>query len=144
MQSFESLKRLSALNFAKNMTKSISFTKKICVDKNKRGESLIQSKEINEEEHVVFSYHINDMKKFVHWLNKNVNVVEFMLFQLRKEMLISLYRCFSFSYRRWSYYDKSLDQFNSFDSMHSIYLMTWWIVSSTTRFRIDRHIIKSQ
>ncbi len=67
------------------MTKSISFTKKILVDKNKRRKSLIQSEEIDEEKHAVFSYHINNMKKFVHWLNKNVEVVEFMLFQLRKK-----------------------------------------------------------
>ncbi len=67
------------------MTRSVSLTKKTSVDKNKRRESLIQSEEIDEEEHVVFSYHIDSMKKFVHWLNKDVEVVEFMLFQLRKE-----------------------------------------------------------
>ncbi len=48
------------------MTKSISSTKKIFVDKNKRKESLIQLKEINEEKHVVFLYHINNMKEFIH------------------------------------------------------------------------------
>ncbi len=85
MQSLENLKRLSALNLAENMTKSISSTKKISVDKSKRRELLIQSKKIDEEEHAVFSYHINNMKKFVHWLNKNVKVVESMLFQLRKK-----------------------------------------------------------
>ncbi len=67
------------------MTRSISSSKKILVDKNKRRESLIQSEEIDEKEHAVFSYHIDSMKKFVHWLNKNANVVKFMLFQLRKE-----------------------------------------------------------
>ncbi len=48
------------------MTKSISFMKKISVDKNKRRESLIQSKKIDEEKHAVFSYHIDNMKKFVY------------------------------------------------------------------------------
>ncbi len=67
------------------MTRSVSSTKKISVDKNKRRESLIPSKESDEKEHVVFSYHIKSMKKFVHWLNKNANVMRFMLFQLRKE-----------------------------------------------------------
>ncbi len=48
------------------MTKSIFFTKKIFVDKNKRRKLLIRSKKIDEEKHVVFSYYINNMKKFVH------------------------------------------------------------------------------
>jgi hypothetical protein len=48
------------------MTKSISSSKKISVDKNKRTESLIQSEEIDEKEHAVFSYHINSMKEFIH------------------------------------------------------------------------------
>ncbi len=67
------------------MTKSISFTKNISINKNKRRKSLIQSEKIDEEKHVVFSYHINNMKEFVHWLNENVEVVKSMLFQLRKE-----------------------------------------------------------
>ncbi len=67
------------------MTRSVSSSKKISVDKNKRRESLIQPKEIDEKEHAVFSFHINNMKKFVHWLNKNVDIVKFMLFQLRKK-----------------------------------------------------------
>ncbi len=67
------------------MTKSISLMKIIFVDKSKRRKSLIQWKEIDEKKHAVFSYHINNMKKFVHWFNKNVEIVEFMLFQLRKE-----------------------------------------------------------
>jgi hypothetical protein len=36
------------------------------VDKSQRRESLIQSKEIDEEEHVVFSYHIEILKKLIH------------------------------------------------------------------------------
>ncbi len=67
------------------MTKSISSSKKIFVDKNKRRESLIQSEKIDEKKHAVSSYYIDNMKEFVHWLNKNAEVVRFMLFQLRKE-----------------------------------------------------------
>jgi hypothetical protein len=48
------------------MTKSVSSSKKIFVDKSKRRKSLIQSEEIDEEEHAVFSYHINNMKEVVH------------------------------------------------------------------------------
>ncbi len=48
------------------MIRSVSSSKKASVDKSKRRESLIQSEEIDEEEHAVFSYHINNMKKFVH------------------------------------------------------------------------------
>ncbi len=44
------------------MTRSVSSSKKISVDKNKRRESLIQPKEIDEKEHAVFSFHINNMK----------------------------------------------------------------------------------
>ncbi len=55
-----------SMNRQEDMTRSISSTKKISVDKSKRRKSLIQSKEIDEEEHAVFSYHINSMKKFVH------------------------------------------------------------------------------
>jgi hypothetical protein len=66
LQSLENLERLSALNLAKDMIRSISSSKKISVHKNKRRESLIQSEEIDEEEHAVSSYHINSMKEFVH------------------------------------------------------------------------------
>jgi hypothetical protein len=48
------------------MIRSVSSSKKVSVDKSKRRESLIQSEEIDEEEHAVFSYHIDSMKKFVH------------------------------------------------------------------------------
>ncbi len=48
------------------MTRSVSSSKKTSVDKNKRRESLIQSEKIDEEEHAVSSYHINNMKEFVH------------------------------------------------------------------------------
>jgi hypothetical protein len=36
------------------------------VDKNNRRESLIQSKKIDEEEHVVFFYHIETLKDLVY------------------------------------------------------------------------------
>jgi hypothetical protein len=36
------------------------------VDKNQRRESLIQSKEIDEEEHAVSSYHIKILEKLIH------------------------------------------------------------------------------
>ncbi len=55
---------------AEDMTRSVSSSKKISVDKNKRRESLIQSEEIDEKEHAVFLYHIDSMKEFVHWLLK--------------------------------------------------------------------------
>ncbi len=55
------------------------------VDKNQRRESLIQSKEIDEEEHAVFSYHIEILEKLIHWINKNVAAVKSMLFEMRKE-----------------------------------------------------------
>jgi hypothetical protein len=48
------------------MTKSISLTKRIFVEKNSRRESLIQSKEIDEEKHVVFSYHIEILKDLMY------------------------------------------------------------------------------
>jgi hypothetical protein len=66
LQLLENLERLSALNLAEDMTRSISSSKKIFVDKNKRRESLIQSEEIDEEKHAVSSYHIDSMKEFVH------------------------------------------------------------------------------
>jgi hypothetical protein len=36
------------------------------VDKNNRRESLIQSEEIDEEEHVVFSYHIETLNDLMY------------------------------------------------------------------------------
>ncbi len=48
-------------------------------------ESLIQSKEIDEEEHVVFSYHIKTLEKLVYWINKDVEAMKSMLFEMRKE-----------------------------------------------------------
>ncbi len=36
------------------------------VDKNNRRKSLIQSKEIDEEEHVVFSYHIKTLNDLIY------------------------------------------------------------------------------
>ncbi len=55
------------------------------VDKNNRRESLIQSKEIDEEEHVVFFYHIKTLNNLVYWVDKNVAAVESMLIEIRKE-----------------------------------------------------------
>ncbi len=55
------------------------------VDKNQRRESLIQSEEIDEEEHAVFSYHIEILKKLIYWINKDVAAVKSMLFEMRKE-----------------------------------------------------------
>jgi hypothetical protein len=40
--------------------------KKNSVDKNNRRESLIQSKEIDEEEHAVFFYHIKTLNDLVY------------------------------------------------------------------------------
>ncbi len=55
------------------------------VDKNNRRESLIQSEEIDEEGHVVFSYHIETLDDLVYWFNKDVIAVESMLIEIRKE-----------------------------------------------------------
>ncbi len=55
------------------------------VDKNNKRESLIQSKEIDEEEHVVFFYHIKTLNNLVYWIDKNVAAVESMLIEIRKE-----------------------------------------------------------
>ncbi len=54
-------------------------------DKNQRRESLIQSKEIDEEEHAVSFYHIEILEKLIHWINKDVAAVKSMLFEMRKE-----------------------------------------------------------
>ncbi len=54
-------------------------------DKNQRRKPLIQSEKIDEEEHVVFSYHIKILKKLIHWINKDVAAVKSMLFEMRKE-----------------------------------------------------------
>ncbi len=55
------------------------------VDKNNRRESLIQPEEIDEEEHVVFFYHIETLDDLVYWVNKDVTAVESMLTEIRKE-----------------------------------------------------------
>ncbi len=55
------------------------------VDKNNRRESLIQSEEIDEKEHVVFFYHIETLDDLVYWVNKDVTAVESMLIEIRKE-----------------------------------------------------------
>jgi hypothetical protein len=41
------------------------------VDRNNRRESLIQSKEIDEEEHAVFFYHIKTLDDLIYWVNKD-------------------------------------------------------------------------
>jgi ribosome-binding ATPase YchF (GTP1/OBG family) len=57
----------------------------ISVDRVERRESLIQSKETDEEEHVVFSYHIETLKKLIYWINKDVAAVKSTLFKIRKK-----------------------------------------------------------
>jgi hypothetical protein len=59
----QSLEELSALNSAEDMTKSISSSKKISVDKSKRRESLVQKTEIDENENASIFYHIVNMKQ---------------------------------------------------------------------------------
>jgi hypothetical protein len=46
---------------------------------------LIQSEEIDEEEHVVFSYHIETLNDLMYWVNKDVIAVKSMLIEIRKE-----------------------------------------------------------
>ncbi len=48
-------------------------------DKNNKRESLIQSEEIDEEEHVVFFYHIKTLNDLIYWVDKNVAAIESML-----------------------------------------------------------------
>ncbi len=55
------------------------------VDKNIRRESLIQSKEIDEEEHAVFFYHIKTLNDLIYWIDKNVAAIESMLIEIRKK-----------------------------------------------------------
>ncbi len=55
------------------------------IDKNNKRESLIQSKEIDKEEHVVFSYHIKTLNDLMYWINKNVVAVKSMLIEIKKE-----------------------------------------------------------
>ncbi len=55
------------------------------VDKNNRRKSLIQSKEIDKEEHAVFSYHIETLNDSVYWVNKDVATIESMLIEIRKK-----------------------------------------------------------
>ncbi len=54
-------------------------------DKSQKRESLIQSEKIDEEEHAVSFYHIEILKKLIHWINKDVAAVKSMLFEMRKE-----------------------------------------------------------
>ncbi len=63
----------------------INRRKEDSVDKNNKRESLIQSKEIDEEEHVVFSYHIETLNDLMYWVNKDVIAVKSMLIEIRKE-----------------------------------------------------------
>ncbi len=46
---------------------------------------MIQSEEIDEEEHVVFFYHIETLDDLMYWINKDVIAVESMLIEIRKE-----------------------------------------------------------
>ncbi len=55
------------------------------VDKNNKRESLIQSKKIDEEEHVVFFYHIETLNDLMYWINKNVIAVKSMLIEIKKK-----------------------------------------------------------
>jgi cell division protein FtsB len=55
------------------------------VDRIERRELLIQSKKIDKEEHAVFSYHIEILKKLIYRVNKDVAVIKSMLFKIRKE-----------------------------------------------------------
>jgi regulator of replication initiation timing len=48
---------------------------------------LIQSKEIDEKEHVVFFYHIKTLNDLIYWVNKNVAAVESMLIEIRKKKI---------------------------------------------------------
>jgi hypothetical protein len=48
------------------MTRSISSSKKIFVDKNKRRESLVQKTKIDENENTSILYHIVNMKQLKH------------------------------------------------------------------------------
>ncbi len=72
------------------MTKSISSSKKIFVDKNKRRKSLIQKTKIDENEHASTSYHIVNIYQLRHWVETNLNVVEFMLWNFRKKISNSM------------------------------------------------------
>ncbi len=55
------------------------------VDKNNKRKSLIQSKEIDEEEHVVFFYHIETLNDLMYWINNNVIAVKSMLIEIKKK-----------------------------------------------------------
>ncbi len=55
------------------------------VDKNNKRKSLIQSKKIDEKEHVVFFYHIKTLNDLMYWVNKNVIAVNSMLIKIKKE-----------------------------------------------------------
>jgi hypothetical protein len=62
----QSLEELSALDSAEDMTRSISSSKKISVDKSKRRESLVQKAETDENENASILYHIVNMKQLKH------------------------------------------------------------------------------
>ncbi len=59
--------------------------KENCVDKNNKRESLIQSKEIDEEEHAVFFYHIKTLNDLIYWIDKDVAAIESMLIEIKKK-----------------------------------------------------------
>ncbi len=63
----------------------IDHRKEDSVHKNNRRKSLIQSKKIDEEKHVVFSYHIKTLNDLVYWVNKNVATIESMLIEIKKK-----------------------------------------------------------
>ncbi len=67
------------------MTRSVSTSKKTFVDKCKRRKSLIQEAKIDENKNASTSYHIMNMKQIKHWIETNLNVVEFMLWNFRKK-----------------------------------------------------------
>jgi hypothetical protein len=46
---------------------------------------LIQSKEIDEKEHVVFFYHIKTLNDLMYWVNKDVIAVRSMLIEIKKK-----------------------------------------------------------
>jgi hypothetical protein len=46
---------------------------------------LIQSKEIDEEEHAVFSYHIKTLNDLIYWIDKDVAAIESMLIEIKKK-----------------------------------------------------------
>jgi hypothetical protein len=63
----------------------INRRKEDSVDRDNRTESLIQSKEIDEKEHVVFFYHIKILNDLMYWINQNVIAVKSMLIEIKKK-----------------------------------------------------------